>query len=129
MRETTRRTTVLAVDDQAVFRRALEGLIEAVPEFEQVGAAASGQEALALTAELRPDLVLLDVCMPGMDGIETARRIAAAHPHVVIVLISIDEVPELAAARVPASTAFVRKQELSARKLQELWTAIGDGAV
>jgi DNA-binding NarL/FixJ family response regulator len=116
---------VLAVDDQAVFRRALASLIEATPGFEQVGEAASGPEALALAGELHPDLVLLDVRMPGMDGVETARRLCDADARTVVVLISIDDVPELAAApRSAGAAAYVRKQELSTRKLRELWEAI-----
>jgi DNA-binding NarL/FixJ family response regulator len=113
--------TVLAVDDQEVFRRALASLIEATPGFEQVGEAASGGEALALAAELRPDLVLLDVRMPGMDGFETARRFAEAGTSVAVVLTSLEAVPEPDAA--PAA-AFVRKQDLSTRKLHELWAAV-----
>ena len=116
---------VLAVDDQPVFRRAMANLIEATPGFEQVGEACSGSEALALAGRLHPDLVLLDVRMPGMDGIETARRLAAADEHIAIVLVSLDPVPEIEAA--PASTgavAYVRKQELSTRRLHELWAAI-----
>jgi len=117
--------TVLAVDDQQIFRRALASLIEAAPEFEQVGEAASGAEALRLAAELRPDLVLLDVRMPDMDGIETARRLRHADPAPAIVLTSIDEMPDLASAPATAGVdAYVRKQELSTRKLHELWTQI-----
>ena len=81
---------VLTVDDQRVFRRAMAKLIEAAPEFTQVGEAASGAEALELAADLRPDLVLVDVRMPDMDGIETARRLAGVDPRPVVVLVSID---------------------------------------
>jgi DNA-binding NarL/FixJ family response regulator len=116
--------TVLAVDDQRIFRRTLASLIAATPEFEQVGEAASGAEALALAARLRPALVLLDVRMPEMDGIETARRLAAADPDVAIVLISIDELSAPAAEAAPPGTTFVRKQSLSARRLHELWTTL-----
>lgn len=120
--------TVLAVDDQPVFRRALTSLIDAAPEFQQIGEAASGAEALELAARLRPALVLLDVRMPEMDGIETARRLADADPRVAIVLISIDEVPELTAAAAPPRAAFVRKQSLSTRKLHEVWAALNSGS-
>ena len=113
--------TVLAVDDQAVFRRAMASLIEATPGFEQVGEAASGSEALALAAELRPDLVLLDVRMPGMDGFETARRVAEVDARIAVVLTSLDAVPPPGAA--PAAV-FVRKQDLSVHKLHELWAAV-----
>jgi two-component system, NarL family, invasion response regulator UvrY len=121
--------TVLAVDDQQVFRRALASLIEATPEFEQVGEASSGPEALELAAALHPDLVLLDVRMPEMDGIETARRLHDEDAERAIVLISLDEVPELEAASAQAgAVAYMRKQDLSTRRLHELWaTLISDG--
>lgn len=109
--------TVLTVDDHAAFRRAMAALLDAAPRFEQVGEAASGPEALRLAAELRPDLVLLDVRMPGMDGIETARRLRAADARTAIVLVSIDELEPTDEDGV----AWVRKQELSTRKLDEVW--------
>jgi len=116
---------VLTVDDQQVFRRAMASLIAATPQFEQVGEASSGAEALALAADLRPDLVLLDVRMPHMDGIETARRLAGTDPRPAVVLISIDEVPDAEAALASTgAAAYVRKQDLSTHKLHELWAAI-----
>jgi DNA-binding NarL/FixJ family response regulator len=118
-----RPVTVLAVDDQAVFLRAAHDLIAATPGFEQVGEATSGPQALELAADLRPDLVLLDVRMPGMDGLETARRLLASDPHAVVVLISLEEVPELQSAAAVGVAAHVRKQELSKRTLQDLWAA------
>jgi DNA-binding NarL/FixJ family response regulator len=117
--------TVLAVDDQAVFRRAVKELIAATPGFQQVGEAASGAEALELADLLRPDLVLLDVRMDEMDGLETARRLTASRPETVIVLISLNDVPEAASALVGGVAAHVRKQDLSIRNLRELWAAHG----
>lgn len=113
--------TVLAVDDQEIFRRALRELIAATPGFEQVGEAASGADAIARAGDLGPDLVLLDVRMPEMDGIETARRLTAAQPEAVVILISLEP-----AADLPADTgavAHVRKQDLSTVALRELWIA------
>jgi DNA-binding NarL/FixJ family response regulator len=118
--------TVLAVDDQPIFRRAARSLIAATPSFEQVGEAASGPEALELAAELHPDLVLVDVRMRGMDGIETARRLRELDPHTVVVLISVEEVPNLPASLgAVGAAAFMRKQDLSARTLGALWEAHG----
>jgi two-component system, NarL family, invasion response regulator UvrY len=118
-----RAVTVLTVDDQAVFRRAAGDLIAAAPGFEEVGQAASGPEALEMAAALRPDLVLLDVRMEGMDGVETARRLLAADPETVVVLISMNEVPEVAGATVGGVAAHLRKQELSTRALRAVWDA------
>jgi DNA-binding NarL/FixJ family response regulator len=121
-----RPVTVLAVDDQQVFRRAVRKLIAATPGFLQVGEAASGGQALKLAAELRPDMVLVDVRMPDMDGLETTRRLAETTPDAVVVLISMEEVPELPSAidSVGAAT-HVRKQSLSTDALQEIWTKHG----
>ena len=118
--------TVLTVDDQAVFRRAVGDLIAATPGFEEVGQAASGAEALELAGALHPDLVLLDVRMDDMDGIETARRLQASGCDAVLVLISLNEVPEASSATGVA--AHLRKQELSTRTLRELWAAHGSVA-
>ena len=118
--------TVLAVDDQPIFLSTARQLIVDTPGFEQVGEATSGLEALEMVAALSPDLVLLDVRMPGMDGIETARRIAALDARVVVVLVSLEETPELPASLASAGAAVhLRKQDLSARALREIWTAHG----
>jgi DNA-binding NarL/FixJ family response regulator len=122
MVEDRTRVTVLTVDDQRIFLRTARSLISATPGFEQIGEAGSGEEALELVAHLRPDLVLVDVRMPGMDGVETARRLTEADPATTVVLISLEEVPQLSAAVDRAGAAgYIRKQDLSTRSLTELW--------
>jgi DNA-binding NarL/FixJ family response regulator len=117
---------ILVVDDQLVFRQVAREVIDATPEFEVLGEAGSGPHAIAATDELCPDLVLLDVRMPGMDGIETARRLTAAHPEVVVVLISIDE-PQYMPEEVASSGAaeLVRKQDFGPALLRRVWQSHG----
>ncbi|WP_438484079.1 response regulator [Streptomyces sp. S186] len=72
---------VLLADDQEMVRDALRAVIDRRPDFEVVGAAADGAEAVALATELRPDVVVMDVRMPGMNGVEATRRLRADWPH------------------------------------------------
>ena len=117
---------VLTVDDQVVFRRAAHDVIAATPGFEPVGDAESGEQALAEVDRLRPELVLLDVRMPGIGGIEAARRIGAAHPETVVVLISIEDSEQLPEdAHACGVSAFVRKQDFGPALLRSIWGAHG----
>ena len=115
---------VLTVDDQLVFREAARVLIEATPGFAVVGEAASGEEAIALVRSLAPDLVLLDVRMPGLDGIETAHRIADIDCNAVVVLVTGHEPDDVRLlADESGAVALVSKERLRPRVLRELWAA------
>ncbi|MEU6664478.1 response regulator transcription factor [Streptomyces sp. NPDC046727] len=86
-------TRVLVVDDQFLIRAGLVGLLDAAPGFEVVGEAADGEEAVRLAAETRPDVVLMDIRMPGVNGIEATGRIlaqAVERPPRVLVLTTFD---------------------------------------
>jgi DNA-binding NarL/FixJ family response regulator len=110
---------VLVVDDQAIVRSAMRVLLDAAGEFEAVGEATSGNEALTAVEQLDPDLVLLDVRMPDMDGIEAASRIQATHGRTVVVLMSSDPPAD---PRALTAAAFVPKERLNkVAVLRELW--------
>jgi DNA-binding NarL/FixJ family response regulator len=82
------RIRVLAVDDQRVVREGLAMLLGLLPDIEVVGTAADGEEALALAGELRPDVILMDLRMPRVDGVEATRRLRASHPEIKVVVLT-----------------------------------------
>ena len=113
---------VLTVDDQEVFRGIAREVIDATPGFEVAGEAACGEDALTAVDALAPQLVLLDVRMPGMDGLEVARRLSQNHPETLVVLISVEESVDVpSAAQLPDSVPFVRKRDFGPRMLRRLW--------
>jgi two-component system, NarL family, invasion response regulator UvrY len=118
--------TVITVDDHAAFRQVAHDVIAATPGFEPIGEAESGEDALRLVGEVAPALVLLDMHMPGMDGIETARHIGITRPEAVIVLITIEDLEALPTGVAFCSAAAVaRKQDLCPQMLARLWEAHG----
>jgi DNA-binding NarL/FixJ family response regulator len=85
------KTRVLIADDHALFRYGMRAMLNSDPHLEVVGEAATGEEAVALAAELKPDIVLMDIQMPGLNGIEATRRIVRADPDVGVVVVTMFE--------------------------------------
>ncbi len=82
---------ILVADDHALFRGGLGALFHSVPDTEVVGEAATGAEAVALAADLLPDVVLMDIQMPGINGIEATRAIVRDSPHVGVIVVTMFE--------------------------------------
>jgi two-component system, NarL family, invasion response regulator UvrY len=112
---------VLVVDDSEIFQQVGAALVSEAQGLRLVGVAASGEEAIRLLPELKPDLVLLDVHMPGLGGLETARVIRRESPKTVVVLVSAD--PASVAGDTPSTgaAAFLSKTDMSPQILDELW--------
>ncbi len=104
---------VLVADDHPLVRGGLRALFDAIPEVELVGEASSGEEALSLAAELLPDVVLMDIQMPGMDGLETTKRMVEASPSVAVVMLTMfdDDSTVFAAMRAGARGYLLKGAE------------------
>ena len=114
--------TVLVVDDQAPFRFAVKAVLRRLPCFQLAGEAKSGPEAITLVDEVHPALVLMDINMPEMNGIEATRRIVAAHPDVVVFLCSTHDVTDLPpGAPTSGARAYINKEHFGADALRQLW--------
>lgn len=85
---------LLIVDDHTLFRQGLVSLLQDESDFQVVGEAASGEEALSMARQLQPDVVLMDVTMPGMGGIETTRRLLTLMPHARVLMLTVSEEDE-----------------------------------
>jgi DNA-binding NarL/FixJ family response regulator len=91
------KTRILLVDDHTLVRIGLRHLLEGQPDLEIVGEAGDGEQGVAATARLKPDVVLMDVAMPRMNGIQATRRILAEHPGVKVIGLSMHNEDEIVA--------------------------------
>jgi DNA-binding NarL/FixJ family response regulator len=112
----------LICDDQEAFRAAAREVVNATQGFEVVGEAETGEESVLAAGRLHPDLVLMDVHLPGIDGLEASRRLRAAYPKVAVLLMSTYD-REAFAARIAASgaIAFISKANFGPDGLVEMW--------
>ncbi len=118
---------VMVVDDQQPFRDAARAVVERLNGFEIIAEAESGEDAVVKVDELQPDIVLMDINMGGIDGIEATALITSRHPSTMVVLLSTYELSDLPpAARTSGAAAYVNKDDFGGRILRRLWENAGD---
>jgi DNA-binding NarL/FixJ family response regulator len=113
---------VLVVDDHESFRRVATAVIDATTGFVVAGSTATGEESLIAAATLKPDLVLMDINLPGMDGLEATRRLRRTpRPPVVVLLSTYDEDDFGDRARECGAAAYVVKSMFGTERLAAVW--------
>ncbi|MDQ1404220.1 MAG: two-component system, NarL family, invasion response regulator UvrY [Actinomycetota bacterium] len=116
--------SVLIVDDQPPYRGAARAVIRLTPGFEVVGEAETGEQAVELARDLQPDVVLMDINMPGINGIEAARQILAQRDSTCVILLSTYQADDLPADAVTiGAAAYVHKEDFGPQVVRDIWDA------
>ena len=125
-----RMTRVLIVDDHPVFRDGLAGLLATLPEVEVAGTAGTAEEALAVLSETMPDVVLMDINLPGASGVEATRRASQIAPATAVLVVSmVDDDDSVFAALAAGARGYVLKGASAAEITAALRTVAAGGAV
>jgi DNA-binding NarL/FixJ family response regulator len=119
---------VLIVDDHAFIRRGVQTILHPYPEWEFCGEAENGKDAIRLADQLKPEVIIMDVSMPGLNGIEATRVIRKTQPGVKIVLLTLHESAELLRSGFRAgATGYLLKTDAEQELVKALTVVIGEG--
>ena len=116
--------SVLVVDDQLPFRAVARTVVRVASGFDVVGEAETGEEALDKVATLDPDLVLMDINMPGINGIEATTRITREHPRTAVILLSTYKVSDLPTDAMDCGAiGYIHKEDFDPDVLEQVWSS------
>jgi len=119
---------VLVVDDHAVIRRGVQGILSSYPEWDLCGEADNGQDAIRLAGELAPEVVIMDVSMPGMNGLEATRIIHDVLPETKVLLLTLHSSSEFVRSAFRAGArGYVLKSDAENELVRALNVVIGEG--
>lgn len=119
---------ILVVDDHELVRRGVCALLGSRQDLNVIGEAADGKEAIVKTDSLHPDLVVMDVSMPGMDGVSAAREILKQHPQLAIIILSMHDTKQLIeGARQVGVRGYVSKSQVGSTLLDAIDSVMRDG--
>jgi DNA-binding NarL/FixJ family response regulator len=120
---------VLVVDDHAFIRRGVQAILQTVPEWEMCGEADNGKDAVRLAGELKPEVIVMDVSMPGLNGIEATRSICRNNPWTKVVLLTLHESDELLRNGFQAGArGYLMKSDAEEELVKALRVVIGSGS-
>lgn len=120
---------VFIVDDHAFIRRGVHSILQSFPEWELCGEASNAPDAIRMVEDLEPDVILMDVTMPGMNGIDATRVIRKAHARVKIVLLTLHESSEiLRNGFLAGANGYLLKADAEEELMKALRVVIGDGS-
>lgn len=120
---------VLVVDDHAFIRRGVESILHSAPEWELCGEADNGNDAIRLSETLKPEVIVMDISMPGLSGIEATRAIHESRPDAKVVLLTLHEAGELVRSAFRAGArGYLLKIDAEKELLKALRVVIGEGS-
>jgi DNA-binding NarL/FixJ family response regulator len=120
---------VLIVDDHAFIRRGVQTILHPFPEWEFCGEAENGKEAIRMADELKPEVIIMDISMPGLNGIEATRAIRKTQPSVKIVLLTLHDSSELLRIAFRAGArGYLLKTDAEQELVKALLVVVGEGA-
>ena len=120
---------VLIVDDHAFIRRGVQTILHPFPEWEFCGEAENGKEAIRLADQLKPEVIIMDISMPGLNGIEATRAIRKSQPNVKIVLLTLHDSSELLRIAFRAGArGYLLKTDAEQELVKALTVVSGEGA-